>query len=418
MFRLVVTAELVVVLLLAAASAAADDLRGASWMDTWLAQPQLTGSWFGARDARAGWGITPSLRYGTDMQGNVLGGQRRGKAYAGDFAVDVSVDMEKLAGLRGLTVGVSGDWASGTNLSSDIGNIANVAQAFEGNVVRLSNLYLQQSILDGRLDVKAGRFAAGSDFLTSPADVSLVNAALNPILNAIQKNVPGVTAPPNMTWGGRVIARPTEALSLSAGAFYSDPALNQLTANGTEFGISGSAGYFVIGEAGYRLNSEKGATGLPGRYRAGGYYDSNEYTSFTNPGREQTGNYGLFLLGEQMVYREGGAGSDQGLSLFGVLIYAPQQRFNTLPWFASAGASYRGLVPGRDKDTAGFALYYGGFSRDLPGQTYELVLEWTYAIALTRWLTIQPDVQYVINPGGRSSVGNAVVAGAQLAIEF
>jgi porin len=387
-------------------------------MDNWLAQPQLTGNWFGARDALAGWGITPSVRYATDMQANVLGGQRRGKAYAGDFAVDVSVNMEKLAGLRGLTVGVSGDWGSGTNLSSDINNIFNVGQVFEGSAVRLSNLYLQQSLLDGRLDVKAGRFATGTDFLTPPADVSLVNEALNPILNAAQKNVPGVMAPPNTTWAGRVSARPSGSLSLSAGAFYSDPALNQLTANGTEFGISGSAGYFVIGEVAYRLNSETGDTGLPGRYRAGGYYDSNEYISLINPGRRQTGNYGLFLLGEQMVYREGGPGSARGLSLFGALIYAPQERINPMPWFASAGASYRGLVPGRDNDTAVFALYYGGFSRDLPGQTYELVLEWTYAIALTRWLTIQPDVQYVINPGGRSSVGNAVVVGAQLAVEF
>jgi porin len=401
-----------------AASAEADDLRGASWMDNWLAQPQLTGTWFGARDALAGWGITPSAHYGTDMQANVLGGQRRGKAYAGDFAVDVSVDMEKLAGLRGLTVGVSGDWASGTDLSSDIGNAFTVAQAFEGRVVRLSNLYLQQSLLDGRLDVKAGRFATGADFLLAPADVNLVNDMLSPILDAVQKNVRGVTAPPNTAWGGRVIAWPTEALSLSAGAFYSDPALDLLTANGTEFGISGSAGYFVVGEAGYRVNSEKGDTGLPGRYRAGGYYDSNEYGSLINPGRQQTGNYGLFLLGEQMVYRDGGVGSDQGLTLFGAFIYAPQSRINPLPYFAAAGASYRGLVPGRDKDTAGFALYYGRFSRDLPGQTYELVLEWTYAIAVARWLFVQPDLQYVVNPGGRSSVGNAVVVGAQLAVEF
>jgi porin len=82
------------------------------------------------------------------------------------------------------------------------------------------------------------------------------------------------------------------------------------------------------------------------------------------------------------------------------------------------GASYRGLVPGRDRDTAAFALYYGGFSRDLPGQTYELVLEWTYAIAVGRRITVQPDLQYVINPGGLSSIGNAVVLGMQLAVEF
>jgi len=56
------------------------------------------------------------------------------------------------------------------------------------------------------------------------------------------------------------------------------------------------------------------------------------------------------------------------------------------------------------------------------GLTYELVLEWTYAIALGRRLTIQPDVQYVINPSinpsGVSSVGNAVVLGMRIAIEF
>ncbi len=418
MFRLVVTAALVVVLLLAAASVEAEDLRGASWMDSWLAQPQLTGNWFDARDALAGWGITPSARYGTDLMANVAGGQQRGKAYAGQLAVEVGVDMEKLAGWSGFSVGVSGNWASGTDLSTDVGNTFAVAQVFAGSVVRLGNLFLQQSLLDGGLDIKAGRISTGADFLTSPVDASFVNEALNPILVAVQKNLPGVTTDPNTTWGGRVIARPTGALSLAAGAFYSDPVFDQLTANGTEFGISGSAGSFVIGEAGYRLNSEKGDTGLPGRYRAGGYYDSNEYTSLTNLDRQQTGNYGFFLLGEQMVYREGGAGSDQGLSLFGAFIYAPQQRINPLPYFASAGASYRGLVPGRDKDTAGFALYYGGFSRDLPGQTYELVLEWTYAIAVARWLTVQPDFQYVINPGGRSSVGNAVVVGAQLAIEF
>ena len=43
------------------------------------------------------------------------------------------------------------------------------------------------------------------------------------------------------------------------------------------------------------------------------------------------------------------------------------------------------------------------------------MLEWTYAIALGRRLTIQPDV---INPGGVSSDSNAVVLGTQIAIEF
>ena len=146
----------------------------------------------------------------------------------------------------------------------------------------------------------------------------------------------------------------------------------------------------MVGEVGYLVHAENNAPGLPGRYRVGGYYDSRQYGSLSNPGHEQTGNYGFYVMGEQMVFRDGGPGSAKGLSFFGALIYAPRASTNPLRWF----------------------------SRYLPGQTYELVLEWTYAVAVRRRLTIQPDIQYVINPGGVSSVGNALVLGAQLAIEF
>jgi porin len=345
-------------------------------------------------------------------------GQRRGQAYASDLLVAVDLDLAKLAGISGLSAQVSGDWAAGANLSNDIGNFFQVAQYFEGDQIRLATLFLRQTFFEGRLDLKAGRFATGDDFLTSPAGVSLVNEALNPILFAVQANVPGVTAYPNATWGGRIIAHPVDALTFSAGAFYSDPFLDPLEATGVEFAINPRAGYFIIGKAAFHVNAGEGAEGLPGRYRVGAYYDSNLYTSLANPARQERGNYGFFLLGEQMVTREGGPGTDEGLTLFGALVWAPLQRINTLPYFASIGANYRGLVPSRGQDTATFAAYYGRFSRDLPGQTHEIALEWTYAIAVTPWLTVQPDVQYVIRPDGRSSIPNALVVGIQIAVRF
>jgi porin len=405
-------------LLALAAPVWADGDVAQSWVQRWLERPTLTGNWGGLRDRLETWGITPSVTYSADLQASVLGGRRRGQAYASDFNVTLDVDLEKVAGLPGLSGQVSGDWAAGSNLSNDIGNFFQVAQYWEGNKLRLYTLFLSQTLFEERLDLKVGRFATGDDFLTSPVSASLVNEALNPILFAVQANVPGVTAYPNATWGGRVIARPAEALALKAGAFYSDPFLNPLDANGTEFAINPEAGYFVIGEAVLHTHGAAGVTALPGRYRLGGYYDSNLYAWLADPSREQRGNYGFFLVGDQMVYRPGAPGSDVGLTVFGAFIYAPLQRINTLPYFASVGVTYRGLLPGRTRDTAAFAAYYGGFSRDLPGQTYELVLEWTYAIALAPWLTVQPDVQYVINPDGRSRTGNALVVGVQIAVQF
>jgi porin len=377
-----------------------------------------TTDWFGLREPLAAWGITPSVRYATDLQANVLGGRRRGPAYAGELSIDVDLELEKLLGLRGLTFHTSGDWASGRNLSDDIGNVFTVAQFFEGRQLRLYTLFLQQWLMDGRIDIKVGRFGTGDNFLTAPLGLSVVNEAVNPITVAVQQNVPGFTSDPNATWGGRLILRPRDTVSLSAGAFYSDPTLDQLTANGTEFGIDTNAGYFLIGEAAYYLNHDKGATGLPGRYRLGGYYDSNRYTYLDDRRRGERGNSGVYVIGEQMVYREAEPGKPQGLSLFAAVLYAPRERINPLPYFAVAGLTYRGLVPARDADTATFALYYGGFSRALRGQTSEMTLEWTYAVEVAPWLTVQPDVQYIVRPSGRSSIDNALVIGTQIWVAF
>jgi porin len=406
------------VLLVIAATAAPAVAGEGSWVQSWLGQPTLTGNWFGARAALTQAGITPTIVYTADLLANPVGGQRQGAAYAGALETGVSLDLEKLLGVNGLTFRVSGVWSTGSDLSDDIGNIFPVAEIFAGDRVRLYTLFLEQMLFGERISIKAGRFATTDDFLTLPVSGLFVNSALDPSVYAVEINVPGATAWPIATWGGRIRVRPVEPLDVSVGAFYSDPALNQDSTSGTQFEISGRAGYFIVGEVGYRLHHAKEARGLRGHYRIGAYYDSNRYASFADPSQLRRGNYGVYALADQMVLREGGPESDQGLTVFAALTVAPRQSINTMPWFAAAGLVYRGLLPGREGDTAGVALYYGGFSRDVPGQTYEMVLEWTYAIGLTPWLTVQPDIQYVINPSGRRTIKDALIVGAQLVIQF
>jgi porin len=395
-------------------------VRAESWVEAWAAQPGATGSWFSFRQTLTELGITPTITYVTDLLGNPVGGRRRGVAYAGQLQADVSVDLEKLAAVKGLTFNVSANWASGTDLSTDdIDNFFIVAQAFAGDRVRLYTLFLDQALFDGRLDIKVGRFAPGDDFLSWPQYTFLVNIALNPAVYATQVNVPGFTAAPIGTWGVRVRAKPVDWLSTSGGIYYSDPARDLASTAGTDFGFGGSGtGYLTIAEFAYLHNQTERSSGLPGTYRFGGYYDSNLFPPLGDSGLKRRGNWGLYVLADQVVYREGPPGSGQGLALAASFVVAPDQSINTMPYFAAVGAVYRGLLPGRDKDALALAGYYGAFSRDLPGQSSEAVLELTYTLALTPWLTVQPDIQYVINPGGRSSVKNALVIGAQISITF
>ena len=48
----------------------------------------------------------------------------------------------------------------------------------------------------------------------------------------------------------------------------------------------------------------------------------------------------------------------------------------------------------------------------------ETSVELNYLAQLGSWLTVQPDVQYVIHPGGTRTTRNAVVSGLRIALSY
>ncbi|HEY5706996.1 MAG TPA: carbohydrate porin [Terrimicrobiaceae bacterium] len=49
---------------------------------------------------------------------------------------------------------------------------------------------------------------------------------------------------------------------------------------------------------------------------------------------------------------------------------------------------------------------------------YEIVIEATYRAQITPWLVLQPDLQYIIHPGGTRDYGNALILGGRVAVTF
>jgi porin len=303
--------------------------------------------------------------------------------------------------------------------AKDIGNTFTVSQIFGGETVRLYALALEwPSLLDDRLDIRLGCIGAGDDFLASPLYTPFLNFAFDNNPGSVPTNIPSFSVYPVATWGLRTKVRPVETWSVMTGLYYSDPALARNSAHGVDFSIRRSAGVFAIGELGYLSHQGQGDTGLPGHYKIGAYFDSHGYPDLSIAAEaEVRGNYGVYVLVDQMVFREGDSQSSQGLTPFVVGTCAPSDR-NTFPGFFSAGFVYLGLLPGRDSDTAAFGLAYGKFSKYLGGQHYEMVLEWTYEVAIAPWLMLQPDMQYIIKPSGMNNIPNALVGGMQIAINF
>jgi porin len=107
-------------------------------------------------------------------------------------------------------------------------------------------------------------------------------------------------------------------------------------------------------------------------------------------------------------------------------VFEPQDQ-NFIGFYFDTGLTYKGLIPSRDNDTIGIAFDYAQLSGGAQqaaivsgsvGVGAEMVLEVTYQAQITKWLSMQPDVQFVINPGGNQDLKNALVIGLRTAITF
>ena len=386
----------------------------------------LTKDWAGFRTELSRLGITPTASYTAQLLGNPIGGQSQGFTYAGTLEASINWDLHRLLGIPGLSFNIGGAWSTGRNLSADhIGNKAAVQSAYTApgngtNNLTLGEMYLQQQLFNNSLVIAAGRLAPQSTFATMPVFNSYLNAAINPAPGALLINdATFASYPPGVEWGAQALYNVTPALQVAAGGFNT----NRSSALGGKGGLNfafqqGNRGALSVLQLNYLFNHAPGDTGLPGQYIFGGSYDSNKFTNLSNPNSTKSGIYLVYGMFQQMVYRDGGADSQKGLTVWWETAIAPKSTVSTLPYFVGAGLSYQGLIPNRHNDIASAGVISGIFSHHIPRATAETVIEVNYQITFNRWLSITPDMQYVIRPSGSSTIKNALVLGTQVAIVF
>ena len=402
-----------------------------------LRQGHLLGDWATARTYLEDHGITPSVTFETDMAGNVSGGRSTGFAEADNLGINLVFDLKKLADVPGATFLASAAQRSGSSLSQDrIGNIFSVQQVYGGETFHLIDLAWQQELLHNRVEVVFGRIAAGDDFLVSAADYLWMQNAFdgNPV--GIFYDAPGMTAYPAATWGARIKTRPTPRSYLMGGIYNGDPAIRSDAYNGANFSLRGPL--YVMGEGCYQLNGLPGDSLYLGDYKVGFWYDHSEFTDYNTvgygtPPSTKRGSWGFYSLFDQVIFPFGTRASQRGLAIFGSVIATGREDISQLPWFFTAGFICRGAFSSRPTDLVGVAVAYGQFSSDLFDaesrehivdptiypQTHESVIEASYRFRFDRnSLFVQPNIQYVINPGGTGRYNDALVLGCQVGINF
>lgn len=217
-----------------------------------------------------------------------------------------------------------------------------------------------------------------------------------------------------------------------------------------------NTGALSIAEVQYAANQPDKSghsTGLPGTYKLGFWYDTAKFPSqrFDTLGRSlvspasngaaamRSGNFSLYAVADQMIWRPGPK-SAQSLNAFIRLMAAPADR-NLISFSVNGGVTLKAPFSGRDDDTLGLGFGVAKVStaasaldRDVafytgspyPVRGAETFVEATYQYQIAPWWQVQPDFQYVFNPGGGilnplrpgKRIGDEAVFGVRTLVTF
>ena len=367
---------------------------------------------------RNGQGIDLFFDYTGEVMSNVSGGDHTGTGYNGLASFGIEADLGQALGWEGVTMRLSGMDLHGSGIDSHVGDMMGVSNIEGYGSVRLYESWVEKSFAAETLHLRLGLLLADEEFSTLDTTGPFLNAtfgwpefiSMNTVNTGPAFYIPALGVrllwEPNETWYGQVGVYDGDSFDSPVG----DDRVNR---HGLHLELGNGQGTFGMAEVGYRHNQAEDADGLPGMYKLGGWWHSGQFDDFSG-GASHGGTQGVYGSAEQMVYREYG---DQGLVLFLRVGFAPEDRSEVDTSF-QVGASYVGLVPGRDIDTAGLGLSHAHISGDLPGRTAETVIELAYDYVMSDDFTIQPSVQWVGDPGATGELDDALVLGLRVYLSF
>ncbi|MEO6053310.1 MAG: carbohydrate porin [Chthoniobacterales bacterium] len=407
----------------------------------------VTGDWWGERTKLKDHGVDIFGGYTAEVWGNTTGGMSRGSVYTGLLNFGLNLDLEKAVGWKDASIRTNWLWLSGSDISQEhVGNFLTVSNIAGFQTLRMFELWFQQKLLDDKVSLRMGQLGADTEFIISDYAATFINSTFGwPAF--MGNNVPnGGPAYPIGTLGIRLALNPVDWFTFQTAAFQGNVYAQNVNRYGFRWQLNSANGYFFINEAQFRWNHRDAETGLPGQFKAGAWFHTAEFVNYAN-GSSVYGDYGIYFIVDQMLWRKpvpaaslakdgkatadhkevsAAAKSDQGLGWFGRIAFDPQDR-NFVGFYFDTGINYKGLIPTRDKDIFGIAFAYAQLGQGaqqaelnsgLTGVGAEMVVEVTYQAQLNKWLSVQPDLQYIINPGGNQTLGNAFVLGGRVSVAF
>ena len=374
-------------------------------------------------------GVALNLGYALDAISIADGGVESGTGVAQGLDVTLTMDLEKAAGLKGTSMFFYVLYNQSNGISKLAGDWQGVSNVDAPDALRLFQAWFDQKIFSGHGSIRMGLYNLNTEFYSLSSTGLFVNNGfgIGGEFGRSGKNGPSIY--PITSLALRFALHTTNNEYFMIGVYDGvpgdpeDPTLTHIRLSRKDGALFSAEGGYKFGE--YRSHrSQYFKVGVGFWFYTAPHEEILKTDDMGTPYTSE-GNQGAYALVEGTVFKER-RHSPEGLTLYGRMGLA-DKTYNDIGFSWSAGLVYNGLFPGRSNDSVGLAvtsIHAGADFQDaasisgLPIETYESVVEFTYSLAVNNWLTIQPDFQYVINPGLGIETDKTLTAGARFKVGF
>lgn len=346
--------------------------------------------------------LTYSASYVGDAVRNFHGGIKTDNGYLGCANIMINFSTDKANWWKGGEFLINGANTHGSiPTESFIGDFQGAINIEAGDLTYMHELWYKQTL--GKLTTVIGLQDVNAEFITSDNTSLYINSSFG-TPSTISENV---HAPifPLTAFGLQLHYHFSEQNALKIAVFDGFPDEADVNPYNLKWRIGNKDGFITFTELSTKISLFKENEG---NLRFGAYAH-NHLTDTTKFMRK----YGFYLVADQYLYT---STRGQQFALFVQASYSPsKENFNN--YYLGLGLNISNIQMKKINSTLGIAMAHAGLKT--PEYKQETSIELTYKMELTENFSIQPDVQYIINPMGTGvALENALVGTLRFGLNF
>ena len=356
--------------------------------------------------------ISAEVGYVSDLLRNASGGIRSGSAYLQNVDATFAIDLGPVFGNGAGSLFAYLLWNDASTFSDRYPGDAQVVSNIDAErALRLYELWYENRHGDA-LSLKIGLYDLNSEFDAVDAAALFLNSSHGIIPTYSQTGENGPSIFPVTSLSARLqweIDKSNVLRYALLDAVPGDPENPSATA------VKLSSREGVLHALEYNRNFTDALRLGLGAFSYSAEFDTiRETDDGGNPARRD-GNTGWYGFAEGNVYSDATRG--RTASAF-VRYGAANGALNPFDRYIGAGTVMSGFVPRRPEDQIGISLAIARCGADYRAaagaERHETAFELTYRAHVHDLIQIQPDIQYIINPGADRTLENALVIGVRL----